>query len=120
MKTLPYIILVLFISKTVFAEINKTSAEKSTPSSAVINSTGKSSIFLLCKDNTQSVRTLRMEKKASGQCVTSYSKQGIDKPQIHSKKEEDCLEVMQNIRANLEKGNWKCKEISGLRISGSQ
>lgn len=125
MKTLLFLILIT--STNSYSEIgryeltavgpDKVKSEKSTSSTS--ESSGMSGLFLLCKDNTQSVRTLRMIKKNSGHCITTYSKQGIDKTQIQSKKESDCLEVLQNIRANLEKGNWKCKEVSGLRISGN-
>ncbi len=107
--------------KTSAEPADKLLLDKNPPEKAIAKITKEiesQNIFYLCKDTSQSVRTLRMEKQKSGACVTSYSKQGVDKPQIKSWKDSDCIEVMQNIRNNLEKGNWKCKEVSGLRISG--
>lgn len=79
----------------------------------------KSLTYLLCK-NKKLVRTVRVEKIASGGCRTKYTKDGSDQNVGESQSVQICLKVLRNIRINLEKADWKCKDISESRVSFSE
>ncbi len=75
--------------------------------------------YLICK-NGPSVRTLRVLTDKNGSCVTTYTKEGVDQSVAHSWKTERCSKVLGGIRINLEKAQWKCKDISEARVSSSE
>jgi len=79
----------------------------------------KDPTYLICKLR-GSVRTLRVEKKKGGPCITTYTKEGVDQQVSESWLNNRCSKVLLNIRDNLEKGNWKCKDISEARVSSSE
>ena len=67
--------------------------------------------ILMCK-NKKIVRTLRVIKvEKENKCVTVYSKGGIDKIVGSGKNIVACSGVYENIRENLERADWKCKEV---------
>jgi len=80
---------------------------------------GKDATYLICK-NKAVVRTLRVSKKANGGCLATYTKDGVDQVVGNSWTIEKCAKVIGNIRENLEKANWKCKDISEARVSSSE
>lgn len=69
----------------------------------------------LCKSGKE-VRSIKIEKSGSG-CVATYTKTGVDQVVGKSSVENNCSEVVNKIKSNLEKGNWSCKDISNSRIS---
>lgn len=79
----------------------------------------KDPTYLICKLKS-SVRTLRVEKKKGGPCITTYTKEGVDKVVGESWVSDRCSKILLNIRDNLEKGNWQCKDISEARVSSSE
>jgi hypothetical protein len=76
-------------------------------------------IYLICKIRTL-VRTLRVQKKPQGKCISTYTKNGVDQIVGRSTSIAQCSKVLTNIRENLEKANWKCKDISEARVSSSE
>ena len=73
--------------------------------------------YVICK-NKDVVRTIRVERFSQA-CKTTYTKNGEDKIVGKSKTEDVCIEVLANIKKNLEESNWKCKDISASRVSSS-
>lgn len=71
--------------------------------------------YLLCRRETQ-VRTVRVTQKGS-RCTATYTKAGVDEVVGNSSSQAKCYQVLNNIKINLEKGNWKCKDISESRVS---
>jgi hypothetical protein len=82
-------------------------------------STAKDATYLICK-NKAVVRTLRVSKKSNGGCLATYTKDGVDQVVGQSWATERCSKVIGNIRENLEKAHWKCKDISEARVSSSE
>ena len=92
---------------------------QTSPLNAVTSPAGKDPTYLICKLR-GSVRTLRVERKKGGPCITTYTKEGVDKVVGESWVSNRCSKVLLNIRDNLQKGNWKCKDISEARVSSSE
>lgn len=66
--------------------------------------------FIICK-NQKNVRTIRVEKdQADNQCVAVYTKAGIDREVGRAQTVNSCFKIIENIKSNLEKADWKCKE----------
>jgi hypothetical protein len=74
--------------------------------------------YWLCK-NQKEVRTIRVQISNAGVCSTYYSKQGTEKVVGSGKNHDSCMSFMNNIRTNLEKSNWACRDISATRITAS-
>jgi hypothetical protein len=77
----------------------------------------KPGTYYLCKLNNV-VRTIRVVDK-NGVCETTYTKDGIDKVVGRSGTSDRCFRVISNIKTNLEKASWKCRDISQARVSSS-
>lgn len=73
--------------------------------------------YWLCK-NRKEVRTIRVQVD-SGVCTTFYSKLGSEKNVGSGKNHESCVNFLNNIKTNLEKSNWSCRDISATRITAS-
>ncbi len=73
--------------------------------------------YFLCK-NQKEVRTIRVQVEA-GVCTTFYSKLGNEKNVGSGKNNESCVNFLNNIKTNLEKSNWNCRDISATRITAS-
>lgn len=73
--------------------------------------------YMMCK-NGEVVRTIRIEKN-KGICHTTYTKEGVGITVGKSGAESGCRRVFERIRGNLEKANWKCKDITQSRVSSS-
>lgn len=76
-------------------------------------------VYLICK-NKKMVRTLRVSKKSNGGCSATYTKEGVDQIVGNSWAVERCSKIIINIKDNLEKADWKCKDISETRVSSSE
>lgn len=76
-------------------------------------------VYLICK-NKKMVRTLRVLKKSNGGCSATYTKEGVDQTVGNSWAVERCSRIIINIKDNLEKAAWKCKDISEARVSSSE
>ena len=74
--------------------------------------------YFLCK-NKKIVRTLRALPPASegANCLAIYTKNGVDKEVGSGKMYGSCVNIIGNIKANLEKAGWACKDISSSKIS---
>lgn len=73
--------------------------------------------IIMCK-NKKIVRTLRiMQMEPDNKCITMYTKAGTDKIVGSGKSMSTCTTVTDNIKGNLEKAGWKCKEATADVIS---
>lgn len=106
-KTFSILVLVLFSFSSGFAEDKPIESAPAAKTS-----------YLMCKSGAV-VRTIRVEKK-NNTCRTTYTKDGVETTVGKSTQEELCYEVFEKIRSNLEKGNWRCKDISSSRVSYSE
>lgn len=73
--------------------------------------------YYLCK-HSKEVRTIRVQVD-EGVCTTFYSKQGSEKNVGSGKNQESCVNFMNNIKTNLEKSNWSCRDVGSTRITAS-
>lgn len=72
--------------------------------------------YVLCKNRKQ-VRSIRVAINNSGICSTFYSKEGDEKVVGSGKNHESCVNFLNNIKTNLEKSNWTCRDISSARTT---
>ena len=72
--------------------------------------------YWLCKSKKQ-VRTIRVHVDETGTCTTMYSKENSEKSVGSGKNQESCLNFLNNIKTNLEKSNWTCRDISSARMT---
>lgn len=77
--------------------------------------------FFLCK-NQKNVRTIRVEKSTSAdsQCIAFYTKAGVDREVGRAQSIMSCLKIIDNIKGNLEKANWKCKGHEKVSMTSTQ
>ena len=78
----------------------------------------KPSAYVICKNSNQ-VRTIRVEVDAQGLCHTIYSKLGVQKSIGSGKNKESCLQFLNNVRVNLEKSGWKCRDVESATVDES-
>lgn len=74
-------------------------------------------VFFMCR-NKKVVRTIQI-KKENGQCLTLYTKMGVDREMARGKNYDSCVRVMTNIKENIEKSGWKCKAVETAGSSDS-
>lgn len=74
--------------------------------------------YWMCKNQKQ-VRTIRVHVDEAGICSTWYSKNGSEKNVGSGKNQESCIQFLNNIKTNLEKSAWNCRDISTARMSAS-
>ncbi len=79
----------------------------------------ENSSFVLCRNNNK-VRTIRVTLSGGGWCKAIYSKEGTEETVGRSVSADLCYDVVFKIRANLEKGPWKCKDTKPDRVSFTQ
>jgi RecJ-like exonuclease len=79
---------------------------------AVSNERGQQpSAYIMCK-NKKSVRTIRVEKAHNErQWVTYYTKLGVDQEVARAQSFTNITRIVENIKENLTKANWQCKEL---------
>jgi hypothetical protein len=75
----------------------------------------KPTSYVICKNNGQ-VRTIRVEVDAQNICHTIYSKQGFEKQVGSGKNKGSCDQWLANVRANLEKSGWKCRDVESATV----
>lgn len=75
--------------------------------------------YIICKSR-KDVRTVRIQKRRNGTCFTTYTKNGIDQIVSNTSDYARCSHVLTNIRQNLEKATFRCKDISEARVSSSE
>lgn len=75
-------------------------------------------VYYLCK-NHKEARTIRVHVDEHGQCNTLYSKAGSEKVVGTGKMVNSCENILNNIKNNLEKSSWTCRDISATRITAS-
>ncbi len=77
--------------------------------------------YILCR-NKKIVRTLRANapEKEGGNCTAIYTKNGADKEMGSGRSYNSCVNIITNIKTNLEKAGWTCKDISSSKISTAQ
>lgn len=68
--------------------------------------------YVICK-NKGIVRTIRVEWiEAEKVCVTTYTKNGTDQNVGRAQNKSSCGMFLENIRTNLIKAGWECKDVS--------
>jgi len=84
-------------------------------------SISNNSTYVMCRSQ-KNVRTIRVanENESGGACTTFYTKLGKDKVVGTGNRHSSCYKFLNNIRENLEKANWKCKDISRAKIHSGQ
>lgn len=77
--------------------------------------------YILCR-NKKIVRTLRSipPAKDGDNCTAIYTKTGVDKEVGSGRAYASCVNIITNIKTNLEKAGWNCKDISSSKISTAQ
>lgn len=78
----------------------------------------KNLAYWLCKNKAE-VRTIRVHQDGA-LCSTLYTKLGSEKSVGSGKSPESCLNFLNNIKTNLEKSNWDCRDISSARMTASE
>lgn len=66
--------------------------------------------YSICKLKA-SVRTVQVKVDDKGICKTLYSKQGDEKSIGSGRNKESCLQYLNNVKINLEKSGWKCRDV---------
>lgn len=82
------------------------------------NGTEEAPNYVLCK-NQKTVRSIRVEKEDANECVTLYTKAGIDREVGRAQNFSSCVRIVENIRNNLEKASWQCKEMGNVSITST-
>lgn len=78
----------------------------------------QSPTYAICKLKGH-VRTVRNDVDAQGVCHTIYSKDGSGKDVGQAKNKESCTKVFNNVRENLVKSNWVCRDIASVTFTES-
>lgn len=103
------IISIVFATVSGFAQVQ----------AAVEQKKDESPSYILCK-NKKTVRTIRVENdEKANHCVTFYTKDGVDKEVGRAQNANSCVRILSNIKDNLEKANWTCRELESVSISSS-
>lgn len=71
--------------------------------------------YWICKNQAE-VRTIRVQVDG-GACLTYYTKLGAEKSVGTGKNTESCINFLNNIKTNLEKSNWTCRDATGARMT---
>jgi hypothetical protein len=71
--------------------------------------------MVMCRNN-KIVRTVRVIQK-DNECVTIYTKLGVDKDVGGGKNPSSCTKIVSNIRENLEKAGWKCRVVGEASVT---
>jgi hypothetical protein len=74
--------------------------------------------YWLCK-NKGEVRTIRVQVDDHGSCLTFYSKAGSEKVVGTNRNREACMNFLNNIKTNLEKSSWNCRDISDTKTTAA-
>jgi hypothetical protein len=67
--------------------------------------------YIICK-NKGIVRTIRVARDETAKvCITTYTKDGKDQEVGRAQNKNSCTTISENIRGNLVKAGWDCKEV---------
>lgn len=69
----------------------------------------------LCRKSME-VRTIRVHQNEDS-CFALYTKKGLDEKVLSAKTVDGCAPMVLQVKENLEKGGWYCKDISNSSIS---
>lgn len=72
--------------------------------------------YSLCKSR-KSARTIRVVSNAEKECVTIYTKAGVDKVVGTATLTASCFYIYNNITKNLKAAGWNCKDISAAKMA---
>lgn len=72
--------------------------------------------YWMCKQK-NNVRTIRIQIDNQGICSTIYSKEGSEKLIGSGKSHVSCTNFLANVKTNLEKSNWVCRDIGDTKIT---
>lgn len=111
------LILALFQTNIGFAQNNATTSPAVSEVSADNND--KNSIFFMCKRGKE-LRWLRAFKTETGKCKTYYSKEGYLQVISSATFFSSCEAVLENVKKNLEEGNFKCAPKEVLAVDEIQ
>ena len=76
--------------------------------------------YTICK-NKSIVRTIRVEKvSGTDDYITLYTKFGKDKEVGRAKWKPSAENIQINIKSNLEKAGWTCRDAKDFKVTGSQ
>ena len=75
--------------------------------------------FVLCRLN-QSVRTIMVQVDKEGSCSTTYTKNGVDQNVGSGRNLSSCMSFLNNIKDNLEKSNWQCRQVAATVTSDKE
>ena len=70
--------------------------------------------YWMCSHQAE-VRTIRVAAQ-NGSCATLYSKRGVEKSVGSGQFNESCLNFLSNIKTNLEKSGWTCRDITSSKM----
>lgn len=73
--------------------------------------------YVICKLH-GNVRAVRTDLDAQGVCHTIYSKDGKTNTVGSGKNKASCSNFLHNIKVNLEKSGWSCRDVQVSGISG--
>ena len=73
-------------------------------------------VYWLCKHRSD-VRTIRVHIDDHDMCSTFYSRDGSEKRVGSGKTHESCVNILSNIKTNLEKSSFTCRDISDTKIT---
>lgn len=85
-------------------------------SSLVVVQASDESGHILCR-NRKIVRRLQVIEQKNGECRTIYSKAGQDREIGNGKYKGTCLRFLKNVRRNLEKAGWSCRDIGAAKVT---
>ncbi len=111
---------VLILSSAFVGAAQSTAAKLPTkPPSGLLSL--KPAQYILCQ-NKKDVRTIRVEKKNGGddEWRTVYTRGGVDHEVAHGRYLVTCKKVMNNIKTNLEKARWSCRDISSVSMTDAK
>ncbi len=77
--------------------------------------------YVMCKSH-KIVRTIRVSQENENErlCTTTYTKAGVDRIVGSGQSVQTCQTILKNIQNNLEKADWRCRDISRARISSGK
>lgn len=84
--------------------------------SSFSHAAGLGDSLVLCKHN-KTVRTLRVEVGQDQLCRAIYTKDGVDETIGSGQYQNSCVEIVANVRKNLEGAKWNCREVKEARTS---
>ncbi len=70
--------------------------------------------MVICKNEKKSVRTINVKELEGNVFVTLYTRDTVQQEVARAKNKSVCVNIMGNIKENLKKAGWQCKEASAF------